>query len=112
MRYISITAAAIIPIYNPIIKAYLARAIDMAIEMVQELEILNRRSDGACPSNIGLDVGPERDQADWKPGKQEFAVMLTLAFISLMVALDATILVSVLPVRDLRQDGINLMLIV
>ena len=34
---------------------------------------------------------------DWKPGKQELAVMITLAVISLMVALDATILVSVLP---------------
>jgi len=37
-------------------------------------------------------------QAEWKPGKQELAVMATLAVISLMVALDATILVSVLPV--------------
>ncbi|KAK1776661.1 major facilitator superfamily domain-containing protein [Copromyces sp. CBS 386.78] len=34
---------------------------------------------------------------DWKPGKQELAVMITMAVISLMVALDATILVSVLP---------------
>ncbi|EGO55320.1 hypothetical protein NEUTE1DRAFT_123762 [Neurospora tetrasperma FGSC 2508] len=34
---------------------------------------------------------------DWKPGKQELAVMITMAIISLMVALDATILVSVLP---------------
>ncbi|KAL2266710.1 hypothetical protein VTJ83DRAFT_6062 [Remersonia thermophila] len=37
-----------------------------------------------------------------KPGKMEYAVMLTLALISLMVALDATILVSVLP--TLAQD--------
>ena len=42
-------------------------------------------------------VEPEFE--DWKPGKQELAVMGTLAVISLMVALDATILVSVLPVR-------------
>ncbi|KAK3324832.1 major facilitator superfamily domain-containing protein [Cercophora scortea] len=41
-------------------------------------------------------------QADWKPGKQEYAVIGTLAIISLMVALDATILVSVLP--TLAQD--------
>ena len=46
---------------------------------------------------IGLDT---RSEQDWKPGKQEFAVMLTLALISLMVALDATILVSALPVRE------------
>lgn len=37
-------------------------------------------------------------EVEWKPGKKEYAVMLTLALISLMVALDATILVSVLPV--------------
>ncbi len=35
----------------------------------------------------------------WKPQKQEYLVMVTLATISLMVALDATILVSILPVR-------------
>ena len=40
----------------------------------------------------------EVPEVEWKPGKQEWAVMLTLALISLMVALDATILVSVLPV--------------
>jgi len=38
---------------------------------------------------------------DWKPQKQEYLVMATLATISLMVALDATILVSILPVRFL-----------
>lgn len=39
-------------------------------------------------------------EVEWKPGKKEYAVMLTLALISLMVALDATILVSVLPVSN------------
>ncbi len=44
-----------------------------------------------------LENGPiPEDQ--WKPGKKEYAVMITLAIVSLMVALDATILVSVLPV--------------
>lgn len=47
------------------------------------------------PSNMEKGLAPE---PEWKPGKQEYAVMLTLAVISLMVALDATILVSVLPV--------------
>jgi hypothetical protein len=37
-------------------------------------------------------------QVEWKPQKQEYLVMLTLSIISLMVALDATILVTVLPV--------------
>jgi len=40
-------------------------------------------------------------EPEWKPGRQEYAVMLTLAIISLMVALDATVLVSVLPVSRL-----------
>ncbi|KAL2201510.1 major facilitator superfamily domain-containing protein [Corynascus similis CBS 632.67] len=44
---------------------------------------------------------------EWKPGREEYAVMLTLALISLMVALDATILVSVLPTLavDLRGSA-------
>ena len=46
-------------------------------------------------------------QAEWRPGKQEYAVMVTLAVISLMVALDATILVSVLPV-GLPSENIRL----
>lgn len=46
-------------------------------------------------------------QAEWRPGKQEYAVMITLAIISLMVALDATILVSVLPVRYFLSDIIS-----
>jgi hypothetical protein len=45
-----------------------------------------------------LEKGPAHD-AEWQPGTKEYAVMITLAIISLMVALDATILVSVLPVR-------------
>ena len=60
---------------------------------------------------MGRNTGLEREPAHWKPGKQEYAVMLTLALISLMVALDATILVSVLPVRDPRRERSDLMLI-
>ncbi|KAK3312811.1 major facilitator superfamily domain-containing protein [Apodospora peruviana] len=44
-------------------------------------------------------------QAEWQPGKQEYAVMATLAVISLMVALDATILVSVLPTLAVDFGG-------
>ena len=36
---------------------------------------------------------------EWKPTRQELLIMISLSFISLMVALDATILVTVLPVR-------------
>lgn len=35
---------------------------------------------------------------EWKPQKKELLIMISLSFISLMVALDATILVAVLPV--------------
>ena len=35
----------------------------------------------------------------WNPTKKEWLIMLSLSIISLMVALDATILVGVLPVR-------------
>jgi hypothetical protein len=35
---------------------------------------------------------------EWKPQKRELLIMISLSFISLMVALDATILVTVLPV--------------
>lgn len=37
-------------------------------------------------------------QVEWKPQKQEYLVMLTLSIISVMVALDATIPVTILPV--------------
>lgn len=50
------------------------------------------RLEGALP------VAGEVLEDEWKPGRQEYAVMITVAVISLMVALDATILVSVLPV--------------
>jgi hypothetical protein len=43
-------------------------------------------------------------QVEWKPQKQEYLVMLTLSIISLMVALDATILVTVLPVSYMSVD--------
>ncbi|KAK3900575.1 major facilitator superfamily domain-containing protein [Staphylotrichum tortipilum] len=51
-----------------------------------------------------LEKGPAPD-AEWAPGKKEYAVMATLAIISLMVALDATILVSVLPALAVDLGG-------
>ena len=35
---------------------------------------------------------------EWKAGKEEWMIVLVIAIVSLMVALDATILVTVLPV--------------
>lgn len=40
---------------------------------------------------------------EWKPTKNELLVMVSLSFISLMVALDATVLVTVLPVCILES---------
>lgn len=40
----------------------------------------------------------QEQELEWKPGRAEYAVMATISVISLMVALDATILVPVLPV--------------
>lgn len=41
--------------------------------------------------------------SEWKPTKNEWLVMISLSFISLMVALDATVLVTVLPVGNLYK---------
>lgn len=59
------------------------------------------------PNTIAVHEGtPERKAEEaamtleeWKPQKNELLIMISLSFISLMVALDATILVTVLPVR-------------
>ncbi|KAM7207898.1 Major facilitator superfamily domain containing protein, partial [Naviculisporaceae sp. PSN 640] len=70
------------------------------------------RADGSTTDEeSGLDVTKLEElrdavrQAEWRPGKQEYAVMITLAVISLMVALDATILVSVLPTLAVDFGG-------
>lgn len=39
------------------------------------------------------------EQATWEAGRRAWLIVLTLAFVSLIVALDATILVTALPVR-------------
>ena len=44
---------------------------------------------------------PDRE---WKAGKEEWMIILVIAIVSLMVALDATILVPVLPVGGLKFD--------
>jgi hypothetical protein len=44
---------------------------------------------------------------EWTPTKNEWLIMISLAFISLMVALDATILVTVLPVSLITEHKQN-----
>ncbi|KAL2163263.1 hypothetical protein VTH06DRAFT_5319 [Thermothelomyces fergusii] len=64
------------------------------------------RVDGSTGAfSVQLEEGLLLEEIDWKPGKQEYAVMITLAIISLMVALDATILVSVLPTLAVDLGG-------
>jgi len=63
----------------------------------------NYADPGDCLEMSSVD-GPQLEagevtELEWKAGKKEYALMITIAVISLMVALDATILVSVLPVR-------------
>jgi hypothetical protein len=58
-------------------------------------------ANSSSTASMELDVetkGEENIAVPWKPKKAEWLIMLSLAFISFMVALDATILVTVLPV--------------
>lgn len=71
-----------------------------------------RSRDDTPSSSSSLERGEDphhgltlKQELEWKPGKQEYAVMITLAIISLMVALDATILVSVLPTLAIDLGG-------
>lgn len=54
--------------------------------------------ESAWSSTDQITHGKQSSDTEWKPGKQEYAVMVTIAVVSLMVALDATILVPVLSV--------------
>ena len=53
-------------------------------------------------ANIAQLENGNKSEEQWKPGKREWLVMITLAISSLTVALDATILVPVLPVSKLN----------
>jgi hypothetical protein len=58
-------------------------------------------------SESNIEAKGERQTLDvWKPQKKELVIMISLSFISLMVALDATILVTVLPVSPKRHSSI------
>ncbi|KAK3377091.1 major facilitator superfamily domain-containing protein, partial [Lasiosphaeria ovina] len=74
-----------------------------------EVEVTDAPHPDAAAVDVGQleqgDVGDDAKDAEWRPGKQEWAVMGTLAVISLMVALDATILVSVLPTLAIDLGG-------
>jgi hypothetical protein len=53
-----------------------------------------------------VDIEAKREAGvpeEWKPQKKELLIMVSLSFISLMVALDATVLVTVLPVSNIHR---------
>lgn len=65
-----------------------------------------------------VDIEAKADQAvpeEWAPSKKEMLIMVSLSFISLMVSLDATILVTVLPVSNVptlfESTGLDLQLV-
>ncbi|KAB5511479.1 major facilitator superfamily domain-containing protein [Coniochaeta sp. 2T2.1] len=62
-------------------------------------------NDAISPSSDTEPGVQEIDVSRWKPCKEEYGVMITIATISLMVALDATILVPVLPQLTVDLDG-------
>lgn len=75
--------------------------------------------EGVPKANINIDVEAKGEAAvsipeTWSPNKNEWLIMISLAFISLMVALDASILVTVLPVSQSNthkpQKGTNFVL--
>lgn len=53
-------------------------------------------------ANMSSDIESNRvNQTEWTPSRHELAALITMAVVSLMVALDATILVPALPVSFL-----------
>lgn len=56
-------------------------------------------------AQMPLDEDEEAQATLWKPSKSEYMVMITMAVSSLMVALDATILVPALPVLATDLNG-------
>lgn len=57
---------------------------------------------------MDLDVEAKAEavaSSEWSPSRNELLVMSSLSFISLMVALDATVLVTVLPVGIIQGNG-------
>jgi hypothetical protein len=45
-------------------------------------------------------AGSSMTETDWKPSTQELLIMLSLALISLMISLDASIIITSLSVRS------------
>lgn len=53
----------------------------------------------AASSSTDLEKAVAEPMEEWKLQKEEWFIMISLSIISFMVSIDATILVTVLPVR-------------
>jgi len=56
-------------------------------------------SEKASPQNEAP-ISVAEAHEEWKPRRQEYLIMITLSLISVMVALDASILTPALPVSN------------
>ena len=55
--------------------------------------------------NVVDPPAPEEDELEWRLGRQELSVMISLMLVSLVAALDATVLVPVLPAGPLLHPS-------
>ena len=61
----------------------------------------SREKSSRDSQNSAILTSGEDPFEDWRAGKQEWLIIVTLVLISLLAAIDATILVPVLPVRNI-----------
>ena len=76
------------------------------MEHDDDIQLVIQRPEGQRAPNEEYDHTPPVE--DWKPRRQETLIMTTLSLISLMVALDASILVPALPVSFVPTQGMSL----
>lgn len=75
-------------------------AMTLSSRPVSAMTLLNNTPDSMSSSGVDVEAkGADMVVAEeWKPTRNEWLIMISLAFISFVVSLDATILVTVLPV--------------
>ncbi len=74
-------------------------------ESSTDLSDLQKESSSTSLPLSDMEASTSSASTEWRPQRQEYLIMLTIAFISLVVALDATILVSVLPTLAVDLHG-------
>lgn len=78
-------------------------AMSLSSRPVSAMTLLNNIPESMSSSKVDVEAkGADMIVAEeWKPTRHEWLIMVSLAFISFVVSLDATILVTVLPVSSL-----------